>query len=162
MLVILVTQHCRDDNDTKMRTSQQVGSAMFEVVKANHVPKKHRLSPDWLVQDVGVSAKAVAEVFLQNLHPDEKAEIIDLVVMNGLQGATDPVVKMMTRMRFGVSATPAMYAKVESFLPRLWHKWEVSSRAGMWAAIRRVIKQGREETFHAMTGASFMVSELYD
>ena len=148
----------RDDSGTKVRTAQQVGSAMFEVVRANNVPKKHRLTPEWLVQDIGVSGHAVAEGFLHNLHSDEKTEIIDTIVVNGLRGAVGPVVKMMTRLQFGVSATPAMYAKVEHLLPRIWHKWEVSSRAGMWAAIRRVIRQNKEEKFCAMTGASFLVS----
>lgn len=130
---------------------------MFEVVRANTVPKKHRLTPEWLVQDVGVSGHAVAEVFMQNLHADEKNEIIDAVVREGLQGAVTPIVKQITRLQFGVAATPAMFAKVESLLPKVWHKWEVTSRARMWTSIQRVIRQNREEKFCAMTGACFLV-----
>ena len=146
----------------KRRTQLQAASAMFEVTRSGELPKKHRRTERWFIQDLGLSGAAVAEIFLMNLTESEKSEVVDLVMRYGMMRAYDKVVDLITKIKFGVTASPAMYDRVQQILPRKWHKWEVSSRAGMWAAIRRVIKQGKEETFHAMTGASFMVSELYD
>ena len=130
---------------------------MFEVTRAGQLPRKYRRSEKWFLQDFGLSGSSVADIFLHNLSEGTKSEIVDIVMSYGMVKAHDKVVKLICNQKFGVSASPGMYDKVQQVLPKLWHKWELSSRLNMWESVHRVAKSGGMEYYAPMTGAKFMV-----
>ena len=130
---------------------------MFEVTRSGELPKKHRRTERWFIQDLGLSGAAVAEIFLMNLTESEKSEVVDLVMRYGMMRAYDKVVDLITKIKFGVTASPAMYDRVQQILPRKWHKWEVSNRQMLWETVSRVERTGLTEYFAPLTGAKFMV-----
>ena len=152
-------EYCRDDSGMRIATGMATSVALQEAARAG-LGQLYTRPGLIFTADCGVPTAVVVDRYLASITADDKAEIIDAVVLRGMQGGVIEVARLLEKLRLRVAVTPAAHDRIKDVLPQVWEEWESHSHREMWLAVENTEDSNCPGSWKSMSGVNWQVLRL--
>ena len=153
-------EYCRDDAGVRIATSMATSVALQEAARAG-LGQLYTRPGLIYTADCGIPTSVVVDKFLASITSSDKAEVIDAVVQQGMQGGAMEVARLLGKVRLQVAVTPAAHDRIASVLPVVWEEWESHSHRELWMTVENTEDSSCSGNWQSMSGVNWQVTNRF-